>query len=478
MWLVFLPAIQGVAVTSTAGPRPASSVTPFIFFNNNVPNMFVSFDDIFRLALVTVLFCLVFPLSVSNLVRNKFFTLAQWLHIGAAGLYTVDFLRRSPHAQIFNSIVVFYWICDRVIGLFWYRTGQASIIHKEQLDEDYLVAFLYVPKQKRRRAIGSTYYLGFSGEDGLFDIAHPYIAFQNHTGEPLLPEWRNRDATSSQHKFYIERAPGERKAAFNRRGSGRMTQEQLDALEEERERQATGIAQDTDNTVFFSNWNTAVIVQIHNQNRNHSFTSDLANSPLGTRIRFWGPYTSEYGLITPAHMVGDLPPLVLIGTGAGCGPILDFYMYITANDYELKSQVTCYFSTNSVGLFQFFTDLTCAKSIPNWSVNAHLTGTEDYEADFEREDRARPESHSSTRDMKLGRLSFMEVLGEAPPHAEVFFCGAPALQWKVHVACAKYGLTYFPGHRFSAGGISNSCQRVGTVRFTCACVRFPFCLQY
>lgn len=35
--------------------------------------------------------------------------------------------------------------------------------------------------------------------------------FQNHSGEPLLPEWKNRDASSSAHKFYVDRQ-GDRKS--------------------------------------------------------------------------------------------------------------------------------------------------------------------------------------------------------------------------------------------------------------------------
>ncbi len=59
---------------------------------------------------------------------------------------------------------------------------------------------------------------------------------------------------------------------------------------------------------------------------------------------------SEYGDLTPDGRMN--PPLVLIATGSGCGPIIDFYMHFTANNEELVNPVTVYFSTNSVGLFQ------------------------------------------------------------------------------------------------------------------------------
>jgi hypothetical protein len=473
MLLIFFPPMAGVPLNVQAG-RAALSVTPFIYTNNRAVNMLLNFDDVFRLVQSLLLFCVVFPFSISNWARNKHFALAHWMHICGAALFSVDMVRRSPHAQIFCTPVIAYYLADRVIGIFFYRTGLASLIHKEQLDSDYVVVFLYVPKQKRRRMVGSTYYVNFNSWAGMLDMAHPYIAFQNHTGEALLPEWRNRDSMSTTHKFYIERSAGERKA-FNRRDSLRVTEDQLKAQEEELERASSGIAQETDETVFFSNWNTALVVQIHHSTARRTFTHRLERLPLASRLRFWGPFLSEYALVTPDGK-SELPPLILIGTGAGCGPILDFYMHMSANNFELPNPVTVYFSTNSVGLFQFFTDLVCAKSINNWRVNAHLTQAEDYEQDFEKDEVNR--QSQSERGMKLGRLSFMEVLRDAPKSSHVYFCGAPALQWKVGVACSTYSLKYFPGHRFAAGGASNSCHRVGTFKFVCLCSKFPLCCMY
>merc|ERR1711991_759223 len=242
-----------------------------------------------------------------------------------------------------------------------------------------------------------------------------------------------------------------------------------DALREQmkQEEERSSIAEETDDVVFFSNWNTAQIIQVHKWNRgDEAFTARLTRKNIADRINFWGPYLSEYGSMTPDGRY--LPPLVLIGTGAGCGPLLDFYLYFTTNEIPLYNPVVVYFSTNSIGLFQFFTDLTCSKSIDNWTVNAHLTSHNDYEMDFEddiQDDAARG-THSSERDMKVGRLSFMEVLSGAPSNSEVYFCGAPALQWKVEVACKTNNLTYHPGHRFSSeGGVS--CRRVGPCKFAC-----------
>ena len=334
-----------------------------------------------------------------------------------------------------------------------------------------MILFLYVPAQKRRRYTGSTYYLQMPGLQGALDYAHPYVSFQNHSGEPLLPEWTNRDSTSTSHKFYVDRSGGER--TFNRRASVRLDSDEV----EMQERRESAVSAQSDDVVFFSNWNTAQIIQLHRWNDGEeSFTVKLSRKEISSRIRFWGPYLSDYADMTPDGRY--LPPIVQIGTGAGCGPLIDFYMNFTANNVTLHNPVIVYFSTNSIGLFQFFTDLTCAKSIPNYTVNAHLTSASDYEKNFEA-DELDPTSvpGGSERDMKLGRLSFLEVLGGCSKDTEVHFCGAPALQWKVELACATYGLIYHPGHRFSSDG-RISCHRVGPAKWVCNCTKFPCCLCF
>jgi NAD(P)H-flavin reductase len=475
--ITFLPAMTGVPLHVNAA-RVANKVSPFIAPNpaTGVAEIFLTFDDIYRTVLSLTLFVLVFPFSISNFARKRWFSLTQWLHIAGAALFSIDMIRRSPHSQVFNTPVVFYFLVDRIFGLWFYRTGVASIIHKEVLDEEYIILFLYVPRQKRRRGTGSGYYIQFVGLEGAFEIAHPYISFQNHSGDPMIPEWRNRDHSSSDHKFYVDRSAGERKA-FARRKSISKSPNELEAEFEEMDRRLEnedGIAQETEDVIFFSNWNTALFVQIHKWNRGeNSFSSRLLKKQLGQRIRFWGPYTSEYSQITPKGQY--LPPLVLIATGSGAGPIIDFYLYFTTNKVDLINPVTVYFSTQSIGLFQFTTDLVCSKAINNWTVNAHLTSSSEYDVDDDI--KGTHDTHSSTRDMKLGRLSFMEVLSGAPGNSKVFFCGAPALQWLVQVAAKTYNLEYYPGHRFSSDG-TLGCQRVGKCRFTCICTRFPVCCTY
>jgi hypothetical protein len=71
---------------------------------------------------------------------------------------------------VFNTPAIAYFLVDRAVGLWLYRTGEASIIHKELLDNDYMVVFLHVNQQKRRKMIGSSYYIQFTGLEGALDF--------------------------------------------------------------------------------------------------------------------------------------------------------------------------------------------------------------------------------------------------------------------------------------------------------------------
>lgn len=54
-------------------------------------------------------------------------------------------------------------------------------------------------------------------------------------------------------------------------------------------------------------------------------------------LRVWGPYRSEYRLLFDT--IDNLPPLVLIGTGAGGSYIIDFYQLLLARNIQLQQPV-------------------------------------------------------------------------------------------------------------------------------------------
>lgn len=262
--LIFLPALGGNPLILVDVPPP-TKVSPFVWGNQaNVPptaEMFITTDNVYRTTMTLLCFLVLLPFSMSNWGRKRFFSATQFLHFLAIIVFSIDMLRKAPHSQVFSSPVIAYYIIDRLIGYFWYRTGEAIIIHKEQLDEDYMVVFLYIPRQKRKRYVGSTYYLALKGVEGYLDMSHPFAAFQNHSQEPLLPEWTNRDSTSSHHRFYIDRSQDKRQ--FQRRKD--------DAPLMELERESTAVAAESEDVV---------VKAIFNKTSTFTFTICFASSSV------------------------------------------------------------------------------------------------------------------------------------------------------------------------------------------------------
>ena len=205
-------------------------------------------------------------------------------------------------------------------------------------------------------------------------------------------------------------------------------------------------------------WDIAALVQVfpkHNETLSHRtpWTLRVANSDpsLMVSLNCWGPYRSEYRILNQTlENGGVLPPLVLIGTGAGCAFVIDFIQFLKANvnKYSLAYPCYVYFSSKSLKLFQFFTDETAKIPINNVFINAHLTRYEK-KVGYDKND---PSNYKKERDASIGRMSFEEVLDEAAgEHGKalnVYFCGAPSVQEKVGKLCKKWGVEFLHGHSF------------------------------
>jgi hypothetical protein len=348
-----------------------------------------------------------------------------------------------------------------LVGTLLYRTGKAIIIHKERLDENYCVVFLYAPKQQRRRGTGSLYYYALSGLKARLEFSHAFTSFQNRSGEPMPVAWTDRDVSSATHNFFVENTSSKDGTMAKRRLSRRSLVATPTDFDDSFDDQSTGgggstselvnsptqqrdSIVDTGNRVFFTNWDTAFIMQVHHA-KEHSFTRRMADLNPGDSVKYWGPYYSEYHQL---NKWTTLPPLVLIATGAGANYILDFYnrMIADGEHCSLVNPVQVYFSTSSLGLFQFVTDLLCKTALKNLTVTAHLTSN-DALLDIAMDDeQAHADADVSTKhSVKLGRMSLQQTIKSAVADSEVFFCGAPSIQWEIELLCGKEYL--FLGHR-------------------------------
>ena len=355
---------------------------------------------------------------------------------------------------------------DRVVGCFFYRVGRASIIHLEELDETYSVCFLYIPNQKRKKPVGSVYYYTETTGARQMEFSHPFTSFQNHAGDPLLEGWKHRDVENTNHEFFID--GGNR--ISNKSMRAHVTRSENDLEMEPINLRDSIVSSESDSRIFFQNWNTAFVYQRHSENRkSKSWTNLLSQKSVGTNIRYFGPYYSEYAELTS---LVALPPLVLIATGSGCNFLLDFFTWMKARKVSPTEPVVAFFSTESLALFQFVTDLLCSVVIENFSFSAHLTRHDDtLEFDAADDSQNRTKAKAS-----LGRLSLEEVIQEAPSNAEVYFSGSPMVQWKIELLCAAKKLRYHPGSRYSGTSTREAHCVAGKPK--CKCTGFPFPFQY
>eukprot|EP01084_Bolivina_argentea_P268749 456573_1 len=441
--------------------RPSNEQTgkTISFYKDNLLSL--GLNDVYRIASTSLTFFILIPYSVITICRNHNWSFAQWIHLFGATIYTIDLLRMysHPHCWVFNIPFILWWILDRLYGIFYYRRCVANVVKKTVLDEQYIILYLRIPEKFHlKHTIGDIFY--FNTLSCGWDRAHPFTVFQNHkrknkmihSSEQLLPGWRG-------HKFSIYNPNNEDDdvseyimsrastvyndhvaiplSTYNRKMSASYTS--LISIDEKKEKE---------NEKEECDWNIGIIMQVV---PNHSdcyyrktWTSLIAS--YDTRymcgLRCWGPFRSDYR--TLINYKQNETPIVLIGTGAGCSFLLDFYHYIVANDINLTEIVHFYFSTRSITMFQWFTDITCHKNINNLFVNAHLTSHDNITYN------KKLSSFYKSRDSQIGRASFQEILKKAEKNTNVYFCGSPNIQLVVRKLCQKLKLTYHAGHSFHA----------------------------
>ncbi|CAM9744602.1 unnamed protein product [Chrysoparadoxa australica] len=170
-----------------------------------------------------------------------------------------------------------------------------------------------------------------------------------------------------------------------------------------------------------------------------SVAKDIENILTGVdrrvklNLRVMGPYhTSPYGRL---EELPNLPPLMIIATGAGAGLILDTVGLIRARNITLRNKVTMLFSCNSLPLLQFVANTVLAQMTPNLVVRMALSQNE--ELTFEEA------THDMTsKELMFGRLSMQECMKEVEPGTEVYFCGSGALNRLIGGLCGKMSLPF------------------------------------
>eukprot|EP00903_Cladosiphon_okamuranus_P016206 g14954.t1 len=117
-------------------------------------------------------------------------------------------------------------------------------------------------------------------------------------------------------------------------------------------------------------------------------------------LRAYGPYRSEYGRLGEFP---NLPPLLVVATGAGAALVLDFVGFVRANKMVPLRPVTVCYSSASLALLQFVTNTLLAERIPGIRIQTALTRHEDLEV-FDTTSNAKGELVSGRLDIKVSGM--------------------------------------------------------------------------
>lgn len=179
------------------------------------------------------------------------------------------------------------------------------------------------------------------------------------------------------------------------------------------------------------------IIQVHRGMRgDRSFSAGVWDSDTEhIELEVTGPWHSAYARLSSAPV---LPPMVLVATGAAASYVMDFVCLLFIREMTLTFPMHIYYTSRSLPLLQFVTDFIMSRPVEMVEVHAALTSAKGIDHELDHSDRS----------LQVGRLHLKEVVENAPPGAEVHFCGSPGLQERVQVLCEEAGIRFFGGHTF------------------------------
>ena len=141
-------------------------------------------DEVYRLVLMIVLFCFLFPLSRSNYLNNRSFSVAIGLHAFAGIWYSVDNIRKITHkfAHLFNLPFLLLWCLDRFLSITLYRKSIARIVQKRIIGMNQYVDIRVQLNRSFKSGVGDVYYV-VQNKELSPQRAHPFTTYSNNTAD-------------------------------------------------------------------------------------------------------------------------------------------------------------------------------------------------------------------------------------------------------------------------------------------------------
>jgi hypothetical protein len=153
--------------------------------------MSLQVDDIYRMFEMTILICILTPLSVEWLSTRRH--VGMPLHRLIMVLYFVDIVRRHshPHSWVLNTPIFVIWLLDKLWSNSWRRCVSPRV-HRVKLGEDYMVLYWKQPTRRRKGAalqsrnpfVGPNFFLRLNDSSWL-EGAHVFTTFENRLKVPI-----------------------------------------------------------------------------------------------------------------------------------------------------------------------------------------------------------------------------------------------------------------------------------------------------
>eukprot|EP01064_Diplonema_japonicum_P032857 TRINITY_DN629_c2_g1_i1.p1 TRINITY_DN629_c2_g1~~TRINITY_DN629_c2_g1_i1.p1 ORF type:complete len:616 (+),score=179.31 TRINITY_DN629_c2_g1_i1:70-1848(+) len=419
VWSVLFPvffssySLQFETVHETELRFPISEAKSCIEMNTANNTVCIDSDDLGRLIGMTIMFCIMIPITVSKVFLRFRYSLAWKLHVLMGFLYTVDITRRRthPHTWVLNMPLFVVVGVNAILSRYLYRVAELDVVKTVVLDGKYTLVFL-------KRNPKYTYAESLVGDVWWFN-GHPFTVLSNK-GQKWegVGEEQQEEPSWEGHKFQIQE------------GGQVVRQDTMPSMHRISLHQQGG--EDSEDI----EWDYTVIMQVFEGTPSKPSGTEKIIS--ATSVKSQGPYRATHGLL--AH-TGVNPPLVLIASGSGGTYLVEFLMHLREHNITPVHPVKIYYTARSIPLFQLITDQLCRNPAHNTTVHAALTVAEptlDYTP-----------SHPK-RDMQLGRLSIGEVLQAAPKGAEVHYCGSGGLLEEIKQRCKGLDLKLHEGDTFDA----------------------------
>ena len=146
-----------------------------------------SVDELFRLVLAIICFCILMPLSRADWMLYKSYSLAMGIHAFAGFAFMIDMVRKNSHPLCwrFNLPFIFLYIIDRILATFFYRVQKFTVKKIDKISEGSFVIYGYLPNLPYEgQGCGDNYWLLHRYRirapcTPIVQRAHPYTSFQN-----------------------------------------------------------------------------------------------------------------------------------------------------------------------------------------------------------------------------------------------------------------------------------------------------------